>query len=307
MKTTLGLVVIALLALLPWLLGNHYVFHIATMITIMIPMALSLNLMMKIGQLSIAQPAFMGIGAYGSALLTMRLGVPPMLSIVCGSILSAIAAATLGPIFLRIKGVYFVLLTYAFGQIVNLIFQEWTSLFGGNNGLYDIPKLSIFSMRLAEVSHYYVVGLIFTTLCYICMRMLEKSDIGAIFESLNEDEILSRSLGSNAMMWRIGAFTLSALMAGAAGGFYAFYIGFLSPDTFGFNGSIDLIVINAIGGVGSVLGPVLGAILVVPLPELLRDAHEYQLLVYGLCLIVFLLFVRDGLTSLIPNRRRAAQ
>jgi branched-chain amino acid transport system permease protein len=307
MKTTLGLVVIALLALLPWLLGNHYVFHIATMITIMIPMALSLNLMMKIGQLSIAQPAFMGIGAYGSALLTMRLGVPPMLSIVCGSILSALTAATLGPIFLRIKGVYFVLLTYAFGQIVNLIFQEWTSLFGGNNGLYDIPKLNIFGMRFAEVSHYYVVGLIFTTLCYICMHMLEKSDIGAIFESLNEDEILSRSLGSNAMMWRIAAFTLSALMAGAAGGFYAFYIGFLSPDTFGFNGSIDLIVINAIGGVGSVLGPVLGAILVVPLPELLRDAHEYQLLVYGLCLIVFLLFVRDGLTSLIPNRRRAAQ
>jgi branched-chain amino acid transport system permease protein len=307
MKTIFSLVVAALLALLPWALGNHYVFHIATMITIMAPMALSLNLMMKIGQISIAQPAFMGIGAYGSALLTMRLGFPPILGIICGSLFAGLTAATLGPIFLRIKGVYFVLLTYAFGQIVNLIFQEWTSLFGGNNGLYDIPKLSLFGFRLKEVNHYYVVGLIFTAVCYACMRAIEKSDIGGIFESLNEDEVLSRSLGSNAIMWRIAAFTLSALMAGAAGGLYAFYIGFLSPDTFGFNGSIDLIVINAIGGVGTVLGPLLGAILVVPLPELLRDAHEYQLLVYGLCLIVFLLFIRDGLTSLIPTKRRTAQ
>jgi branched-chain amino acid transport system permease protein len=307
MKSALCLLAAVILALLPWAIGNHYVFHIATMITIMIPMALSLNLMLKIGQLSIAQPAFMGIGAYGSALLTMRLGVPPLPAIICGSILAALSAAVLGPIFLRIKGVYFVLLTYAFGQIVNLIFQEWTSLFGGNNGLYGIPKFSLLGMRLTEVSQYYVLGLIFTSICYWCMRTIERSDIGAIFQSLNENEVLCRSLGSNAIVWRIGAFTLSALIAGASGGLYAFYIGFLSPDYFGFRGSIDLIVINAIGGAGTVLGPLLGAVLVVPLPELLRDTREYQLLVYGLCLIIFLLFIRDGLTSLFPIKRRTSQ
>jgi branched-chain amino acid transport system permease protein len=307
MKSAFSILITVILALLPWAINNHYVFHIATMITIMIPMALSLNLMLKIGQLSIAQPAFMGIGAYGSALLTMRLGFPPLLSIFCGSIFAAISAAILGPIFLRIRGVYFVLLTYAFGQIVNLVFQEWTSLFGGNNGLYGIPKFSLLGMRLTEVSQYYVLGLLFTAVCFGCMRAIEKSDIGAIFQSLNENEVLSRSLGSNAIVWRIAAFTLSALIAGASGGLYAFYIGFLSPDYFGFRGSIDLIVINAIGGAGTVLGPLLGAILVVPLPELLRDAREYQLLVYGLCLIVFLLFIRDGLTSLFPIRRRAGQ
>jgi branched-chain amino acid transport system permease protein len=288
---------IAGLALLPWILNSNYVFHVATMVAIMIPMALSLNVMLKIGQLSIAQPAFMGIGAYGSALLTMRLGFPPALALACGALIAALIAAILGPVFLRIKGVYFVLLTYAFGQIVNLVFQEWTSLFGGNSGLYGIPKFSIFGLRLTAIHEYYILGIVLSALAYAAMRAIERSDIGAIFQSLNEDELLSRSIGSNALSWRIAAFTFSV---------YAFYIGFLSPDPFGFRSSVELIVMNAIGGASSVLGPVLGAILIVPLPEVLRDARQYQLLIYGLCLMFFVLFLRQGLVSLIVRPRRAA-
>lgn len=297
---------VAALALVPPLLGNSYVLHIATMIAILVPMALSMNLMLKIGQLSIAQPAFMGIGAYGAALLTMRLGVPPVLSIVLGALIAAAFAAVIGPVFLRIKGVYFVLLTYAFGQIVNLVFQEWTSLFGGNNGLYGIPKFSLLGLRLTAVPHYYALALVVAAVVFAAMRTIERSDIGAIFQSLNENEMLSRAIGSNALAWRIAAFTVSALVAGISGGIYAFYIGFLSPDAFGFRLSVDLIVINAIGGANAVLGPLLGAILVVPLPELLRDAREYQLLIYGLCLVVFLLFMRRGLVSLLQPQPRSA-
>ena len=168
-----------------WFLGNNYVLHIATMVVIMAPMALSLNIMMKLGQLSIAQPAFMGIGAYGAALLTMRLGVPPPLSMLAGASIAAAMAAVSGPVFLRIKGVYFVLLTYAFGQVVNLVFQEWVSLFGGNSGLYGIPKFSLFGWRFTSIHHYFALGLIFTCLSYAAMRAIERSDIGAIFESLN--------------------------------------------------------------------------------------------------------------------------
>jgi len=297
--------ILVVLAMVPWLLDNRYVFHIATMITIMIPMALSMNLMLKIGQLSIAQPAFMGIGAYGSALLVMRLGMPPALALLAGGVIATAIAVLVGPLFLRIKGVYFVLLTYAFGQIVNLVFQEWTSLFGGNNGLYGIPKLSIFGLRLTQSPHYYVLGLLFLALFYALMRRIERSDIGAIYESLNENETLSRALGADALVWRIGTFALSAFIAGISGGIYAFYIGFLSPETFGFLMSVDLIVVNAIGGVASALGPVVGAILILPLPELLRDAREYQLLIYGVCLVVFLLFFRKGLVVFLQRRRRA--
>ena len=306
MRSLIILTVLALLALVPWAFDNRYVFHIATMIVIMAPLALSLNLMMRLGQLSIAHPAFMGIGAYGSALLTMRLGFPPLLALLCGGLIAALVAALFGPVFLRIKGVYFVLLTYAFGSIVNLIFQEWTSLFGGNSGLFGIPKFSILGFRLIQVQDYYIFGLIFTALTYAGMRAIWRSDIGAIFESLNENEMLSRSIGANALGWRIAAFIVSALVAGISGGIYAFYIGFLSPDPFGFAASVDLIVINAIGGVNSVLGPLLGAIVFVPLPELLRDARQYQLLIYGVCLVVFVLFIRQGLASLIESRRKPA-
>lgn len=296
---------ILLVAAVPWLMDSRYIFHVATMIAVMIPLALGMHLMVRIGQLSLAHPAFWGVGAYGSALLTMRLGFPPLLSMVVSSLLAGLMALALGPIFLRIKGVFFVLLTYAFGQIVNLIFQEWTGLFGGNSGLYGIPKFSILGLRLTQAQHYYVLALIVAVLAYLLMRAIERSDVGAILDSLNEDETLSRSMGANALAWRIAAFVVGACVAGLSGGVYAFYIGFLSPDPFGFKITVDLIVIITIGGAGSVLGPVLGAIVTVPLPELLRDAREYQLMIYGVCLIAFMKFAKQGLVAFVIDRRRA--
>ncbi|MBU6497989.1 MAG: branched-chain amino acid ABC transporter permease [Rhodospirillales bacterium] len=297
---------ILLLAILPWFIGSRYIFHIATMIVIMIPLVLGMHLMVRIGQLSLAHPAFWGVGAYASALLTMRLGMPPLLSILVGALIPSLMALVLGPIFLRIKGVFFVLLTFAFGEIVDLVFQEWTDLFGGNSGLYGIPKFSILGLRLTQIPHYYVLGLIAAVLIYLLMRAIERSDIGAILESLNEDEMLSRSMGANALAWRVAAFVVSAFVAGISGGIYAFYIGFLSPDPFGFQTIVDLIVMVTVGGAGTVLGPVLGAIVTVPLPELLRDAREYQLMIYGVCLIGFMKFAKQGLISFIVDKRSGA-
>jgi branched-chain amino acid transport system permease protein len=305
MNRVLVLAVVAVIATVPWFWDSRYIFHIATMTAIMIPLAISMNLMLKIGQLSLAQAAFMGMGAYTSALLTMSLGFPPLLALVCGGIVPAIFAAVLGPIFLRIKGVYFVLLTFAFGQIVNLVFQDWTSLTGGNSGLYGIPKFTILGVRLASVQHAYVLALIFAAIAFAIARAIERSDLGAILQSLDENETVSRSLGANALSWRIATFVVSAVMAGISGGIYAFYIGFLSPDAFGFRLLVDLIVMNVVGGPSTVFGPLLGAIVVVPLPELLREAREYQLLIYALCLIFFILFVRQGLVSLIGLKARS--
>jgi branched-chain amino acid transport system permease protein len=292
-------IAVALVSLVPWFLGDRYFFHIATMATIMIPMAASMNLMLKIGQLSLAHVAFMGIGAYGSALLTMRFGVPPALSLVMGGLLVAAVAGAFGPVFLRIKGTYFVLLTFAFGEIVNLIMQDWISLTNGNSGLFGIPRFSIFGFRLTAVQHYYALGMIWSLIAFGVLWAIEKSDIAAIFQSLNENEMVTRSLGGNAMAWRIAAFVLSAFIAGVSGGIYAFYIGLLTPDAFGMRAIVDLLVMNTIGGASSVIGPLLGAILIVPLPELLREAREYQLLIYGLCLATFLMFFRQGLVALV--------
>jgi len=296
--------IIGMLALVPWVSGSRYVFHVATMITILIPLALSINITLRLGQLSLAQPAFMGIGAYASALLAMHLGVDSVLALLAGGTLATIISLVVGPIFLRIKGVYFVLLTYAFGQIINLIFQYWTSLLGGNNGLYGIPRFSFAGIQLGSFEGgYYVLGLVVALGFYLAMRAFERSDIGMICDALNENEMLCRSIGSNAHAWRVAAFAFSAFMASVSGGVYAFYIGFISPETFGFQESIDLIVMNVIGGPSSALGPVIGAIIVVPLIELLRDARQFQLLVYGFCLIFFVIFSRQGLMHLIDVRR----
>jgi branched-chain amino acid transport system permease protein len=142
-------------------------------------------------------------------------------------------------------------------------------------------------------------------IAFAVLWAIERSDIGAILESLNESEMVSRSLGANALAWRIAAYVVSAFVAAISGGIYAFYIGFLSPDPFGFRILVDLIVMNVVGGVGTVFGPLLGAIVIVPLPELLREVREYQLLIYALFLIVFILFVRQGLVSLIGLARRS--
>lgn len=304
MKSSYLIVLLAVVACVPWVWDSRYIYHIATMTAIMIPLAAGMNIMLKIGQLSMAQAGFMGIGAYTCALLTMRLGIPAPVSLICGGLLSGAIAAVLGPVFLRVKGVYFVLLTFAFGQIVNLIMQDWVSLTGGNSGIYGIPKFTIFGLRLSQTWQYYILALSFAALVIVALRRMEKSDIGAILESLNDNEMVSRSLGANALSWRIATFVVSGFIAGISGGIYAFYIGFLSPDPFGFRMLVDLIVMNTVGGVGTIFGPLLGAIIIVPLPELLREAREYQLLIYAGILILFILFIRNGLAALLGLDKR---
>lgn len=292
--------------LLPWAHGGRYELHIATMVAIMAMLALSMNLMLRIGQLSMAHGAFMGMGAYMSALLTMRLGIPPVLSALMACVITGLIAALLGTVFLRIKGIYFVLLTYALGEIINLIFQEWVSLFGGNNGLYGIPKLSLFGYRLTDPGAYYLLTVIAAFATFLLTRAVFRSSIGDILDSLDQDEPLSQSLGVNPLSWRIGVFGTSAALASIAGSLYAFRIGFLSPDAFGFDVSVDLVVMNVVGGALSPLGPMLGALIIVPLPELLRGVKEYQLLSYGVILLIFLMFFRDGVIGVIKNPRRTA-
>lgn len=287
----------------PFLYFNRYFLHIGVMMGIMATLALSVNLLLRIGQLSIAHAAFMGLGAYSSALLMMRLNVPFTAAFLCSGLLVALFALVLGPIVLRIKGVYFVLLTFAFGQVINLIFQAWISLFGGNNGLFGIPKASLFGVRMLDIRFYYLAGLALTAVAYATVRTVFRSDAGAILDSLDENETLTRSLGADALRWRIAAFVLSSFFAGLSGSLYAHYLGFISPDAFSFWTIVNVLVINVIGGIASPLGPVLGALLLVPLPELLRDAKQYQVLSYGALLIVFLLFMPDGLIGL---RRRIA-
>ncbi|MCI5075394.1 branched-chain amino acid ABC transporter permease [Oricola sp.] len=271
--------------------------HIAVMVCLMAILALSLNMMLRVGQLSLAQVVFMATGAYGSSLMSIGWGLPPALSVPIAGIGSGFLALVLGPLLLRIRGVYFVLLTFSLGQIVNLILQDMTGVTGGNSGLFGIPRFELFGMRLARPENFYPFALALLALSLAGAAALYRSRAGAVMQSIEQNEDLSRSLGVNVLAWRVGVFGLSGLLAGISGACYAHFIGFISPAAFTFAISVNILVINVIGGVASPLGPLIGAVLLVPLPEVLRDAQQYQLLVYGLLLIGFLAFFPSGITG----------
>ncbi|GIK82533.1 MAG: branched-chain amino acid ABC transporter permease [Alphaproteobacteria bacterium] len=288
----------------PFVVENRYITHIGVLMAISISTSVSLNMMLRIGQLSIAQAAFMGLGAYTSTLLVMRLGLPFLLAFPASGLLVAAFAAAIGPIFLRVKGVYFVLLTFALGEGIVLVFQEWVSLFGGNNGIHSIPKASLFGMTLVSPRSYYFLALALAAVTFLAAVGIFRSAFGAVLDSLNENESLSQSLGVNPLSYRVAVFAVAGFFTGLAGSVYAHYTGFLSPDAFTFWSLVDMLVINVIGGIGSPLGPVLGAILLVPLPELLRDVRQYQMLSYGLLLLTAVLFLPSGIVGLLRKLQR---
>ena len=300
------LAILAVIALVPIWLGDRYFAHIAVMVCLTGVLALSLNLMLKVGQLSLAQVVFMSTGAYGSALMSMGWGLSPAMAIPLAGIASGLLALLLGPLLLRITGVYFVLLTFSLGQIVNLVLQDMTGITGGNSGLFGIPRLELFGMRLARPESFYPFALALLVLAYLVTVLLYRSRIGAVMQSIEQNEALSRSLGVNVLAWRVAVFGLSGLLAGVSGAAYAHFIGFISPAAFTFSVSVNILVVNVIGGIASPIGPLVGAVLLVPLPELLREVQEYQLLAYGLLLIGFLAFFPNGITGFLFRKSRTS-
>jgi branched-chain amino acid transport system permease protein len=306
MKFVVGLT-FALVVLVAWpfVIDQRFIIHIGVMIALFATLALSMNIMLRIGQLSMVHAAFMGLGAYGSALLMMRLAFPFWLAFLVSGLLVAVLAGVVGPVFLRIKGVYFVLLTFALNQVIIFNFIEWVDLFGGNNGLTGIPRPSIFGLVMRQPREYYFLALALAVASFVLVRAIYRSEWGVVIDSINEDELLSRSLGVNAMGFRWVLFCLSGFLAGLSGSVYAHYLTFLSPDAFSFLTVVDVILMNVLGGMASPFGPVIGAIVLVPLPEMLRNTAQYQALAYGLLLLVLQLFLPDGIIGLVRRLRGA--
>jgi branched-chain amino acid transport system permease protein len=273
------------------------------MVAIMACFALGMNMMLRIGQLSIAQAAVAALGAYFAALVSVKLGYTGVWTILAGGLVVGLVCFLIGPLFIRVKGVYFVLLTFCAAQIVNLGLQSWVSLTGGNNGIYGIPKLEIFGSKIATPSALYAGALVLLAGTVSLIVTLYRSPVGKIMKSINEDEELCRSLGLNASRWRVAVFALSGMLTGIAGGYYAHYIGYLSPDAFRFSLAVDLLIINVVGGAGSILGPIVGSVFLVAGLETLRDAQEYRMLAYGVLLVTCTIYFRKGLVGLVDHLR----
>lgn len=257
------------------------------------------RLIMSTGQLTLGHAAYMAAGAYASALLVMKVGLSFWLAFPLSGLGAAFLALLVGYPTLRIKGVYFAIITFAFAEIVRLVIVNWPGLLGGSNGLVGIPApSSVLGISFGNRLSFYYLILFLSVLCYLVMVAIEKTRLGKIFSSIHENDILSESIGINLMKYKLIAFCLGAFLAGLSGSFYAHYLNFTSPEFFTLWQSIYCLIFVIVGGTGSVLGPLLGSSFMILVPELLRGAKEYEPVVYAAILILVMFLLPGGLVTL---------
>lgn len=289
------------MAIWPLLSGPSYVVYIATIVMIYVIGALGLHLVLRMGQMSIGHGAFMGIGAYTSTLLVMSAGLPWVLSFVAAGLLSAAVAAVIGPIILRLRGVFFSLVTFTFGEIVRLAMIEWRGLTGGSPGIAQVPPP--FEAAAQPLPYYYLV-LGCAALAFLLVWRILRSDIGNALDSIAVSDGLAEANGVPTRRLKIAIFVLACGMVGIAGSLQAHFIHFISPDSYTFKESVQFILINVIGGATTIWGPVLGSIFIVAFPEMLRSWVEYQWLIYGIVLVALMAYLPGGLMEVVHKVSR---
>jgi branched-chain amino acid transport system permease protein len=289
---------------IPILWPDEFYLNVIISTYLQIILAVSLNMIIKTGKLSIAHAAFMGIGGYTSALAVMRLGLPYLLALPLSGLMGACIAILVGRLLLKLQGVYFVLVTFAFGEVIRLFFVNLVEPFGGPTGLINIPppKITVFPGTtftiLSKVSYYYLVLLVMLITLFLIQRIYQSS-IGKAMDCTRETEHLAEFTGINTFQQKMFAFAAGGFFAGLAGSLFAHYYRYISPESFTFWESVNLIVINVVGGMGGITGPILGSIFLVPLPEFLRGFVEYQRVLYGLILILTLWFMPAGMLGVL--------
>jgi branched-chain amino acid transport system permease protein len=252
------------------------------------------------GQLSIGHAAFFGIGAYSSTLLYLHFGISPWIGMIIGGIFSTITAAVVGIATLRLRGTFFVLATIAFTEVVRLMAIAWRDLTRGSLGVSLDYKAGFLNMMWQDKLPYVYLSLAFLAAIYAICKLIEGNKFGYFLVAIREDQDAAQSLGVNIAKYKTLAFMLSSFLTSIGGSIYAFYIFYIDPDfVFGIMISVQLLLIAIVGGRASALGPILGAIIVVPLGSFLRGQltaisglHGF---LYGLALTVVIIFAPDGI------------
>jgi branched-chain amino acid transport system permease protein len=254
-------------------------------------LALSIYLTLSCGMLAIANAAFMGIGAYASALLTMNYGLPFPLAMAAGMAAPALMAFVIGKPTLRLSGVYLAMATLAFGEVVRIALLNAESITGGALGLNGIP----------QSTQWWHVALALVLTLALLWR-LRRSKVGRAFESIKEDETAAGLMGIDVGAHKMLAFVLGAAIAGLAGTLNAHLTFFIGPSEYGFDRAVDILTMAILGGIGNLTGPVIGAVILTLLPEMLRSFKDFRLVVNGFILVLIVLFLPKGIWD--PGRFR---
>jgi branched-chain amino acid transport system permease protein len=298
------LLVVAALIVLPWVEPDKFTLHILSLIAIASIAAMGLQVLLGYsGQLSIGQAAFYGIGAYTSALLTAKLGVPFPLALIGAGATAAIASLLMVPIT-RLTGAYLAVATLGFSIIVFLFIQNEEWLTGGSYGFIGIPRAELFGYALRDPMSSYYLNVGVAALVYFTFARIEASRFGRAINAICQDADAARASGIRVTLLKSECFVIAAFVAGLAGSLYAHEVRYLAPNDFTFWKSIEILIMVVIGGVGSLAGAILGAAVVVGLPEYLRAIGDYRMLVFGAILIATMLFGEGGLAALFATLGR---
>lgn len=295
-----GVLLIALL-FVPFTINNYYI-DILTITGIYAILALGLNIVVGLaGLLDLGYIAFYAIGAYSYGILNTEFGLPFWPALLIGALLAAFAGMLLGIVTLRLRGDYLAIVTLGFLMIVHLILNNWDSLTHGPNGILGIKGPSIAEFVFSEPIHFYYLILALSIFAIFVINRINHSRIGRAWIAIREDEIAASAMGVNITTMKILAFTLGASWAGVAGVFFAGRYSFISPESFTFFETVLVLAMVVLGGMGSIPGVIIGAALLIILPELFRGFHDYRMLAFGGAMVLMMVFRPQGL---IGNPRR---
>jgi len=300
-------VAVVALYLVPTVVTGTFWLHLFDMVLINAVLALGLNVILKTGQISLAHAAFMAIGAYMSAQLTVQLGLPFIVAFFAAGIGAALVALMMGRIILRLRGVYFILFTFALNEFAFLLSKDVEFLTGGNTGVIGIqaPSLPFLSEPLASKGDFYYLALTVFVLTLAGLAALYRSPLGRAMNAVRESQLLAESTGYDPMRVKVIAFAIGSLIAGFGGSLFAHFLRYIAPFNFTFWESVNFLLMNILGGGQSLLGPIIGAAVLTPLPELLRDYVIWQQMLYGIILMLFMRFIPDGIVGLLERPARA--
>jgi branched-chain amino acid transport system permease protein len=286
-----------ILLTLPYILNSQYLLRIVIMIGVYSILALSLGLVTGYaGQISLGHAAFYAIGAYGSAILSVRFGLNFFVTATLAAVLAAFCGFLLGLPTMRLSGTYLAITTLGFGEVIRMVILNWDSVTNGPLGISRIPRPSFFGIELT-ISNYglYYLILFLVIVTTVSMMAIVRSKMGRAMMAIREDELAATMMGIKTSYYKIVAFVISAFFSGLAGAFYAHVIRFIDPNTFTFDTSILILSIVILGGMGTIGGMFIGSAILISSPEALRFLQEYRFVVYGIVLVVMMRFRPQGL------------
>lgn len=299
--TVFGAVVVAL----PFILGTNYLIRVAVTAGIYIMLSLGLNIVVGYcGLLDLGYVAFYAVGAYTYAFLASpHFGVHwPWLAILpFTALFPAIFGVALGTPTLRLKGDYLAIVTLGFGEIIRIFINNLDEVTNGPKGIANIDTISLFGLHFDSPTKYFYLVLFFVVLFVIIISRLGNSRVGRAWAAIREDEDAAKAMGLNTHSLKLRAFAMGASFAGIAGCLFAGFQTFVSPESFTFGESVIIFCMITLGGMGSIPGAILGSIVLVVLPEILRPVADYRMLFYGLLLILVMTMRPQGLW---PSKQR---